>query len=91
MLLQYYGIESEFGIDEGKFYIIRCVLYGVYIIGVSFSQFLAGSFSDLCFKLPSCIDPDMWVCPKTRSDGEYYYNGFLVYVDDILFFAYNHG
>ena len=34
--------------------------------------------------IPSKADPDVWMRPATKSNGEQYYEYLLVYVDDIL-------
>jgi hypothetical protein len=43
----------------------------------------AGILQDLQFK-SSLADPDVWLWPAVKSNGEWYYEYISVYVDDIL-------
>ena len=78
----------EFRPDEGKVMLITRALYGLKSAGAAFRLFLALTLDDMSFK-PSQVDPDVWMRPATKPDGEEYYEYVLVYVDDIL--AISHG
>ena len=73
----------EFGTMEGKVLIIRKALYGLKSSGASFRAFLAEQLDDIGFK-SSIADPDVWMRPAVKQDGERYYEYMLCYVDDIL-------
>ena len=73
----------EFRPDEGKVMLITRALYGLKSAGAAFRSFLALTLDDMNFK-PSQVDPDVWMRPATKPDGEEYYEYVLVYVDDIL-------
>ena len=34
--------------------------------------------------VPSKVDPDVWIRPTTKSNGEQYYEYLLVYIDNIM-------
>ena len=72
----------EFGMDEGKIFIIVRVLYGLKSSGATFRAFLAERLDEMDFK-SSLVDPDVWFREATKEDGEEYYD-ILVYVDDLL-------
>jgi hypothetical protein len=44
---------------------------------------MAKKLDDMGFK-SSVADPDVWMRPATKVDGEEYYEYILMYVDDIL-------
>jgi len=48
----------------------------------SFRAFMANQLDEMGFK-PSTADPDVWMRPAAKPDGEQYYKYILVYVDDI--------
>ena len=48
-----------------------------------FRAFLAERLDEMGFK-SSIIDPDVWIRPATKADGEHYYEFILVYVDNLL-------
>jgi len=73
----------EFGPDAGKPFIIVRALYGLKSAGAAFRAFLAEKLDDMGFR-PSEADPDVWMRPSVKPDGEEYYEYLLVYVDDIL-------
>ena len=74
---------SEFGPNKGKVYIVVRALYGLKSSGAAFRAFLAERLDDMGFKSTN-IDPDVWIRPAVKHDGEEYYEYILVYVDDIL-------
>ena len=73
----------EFGMDEGKVFILVRALYGLKISGAAFRAFLSERLDDMGFK-SSIAYPDVWMIETTKSDGEEYYEYILVYVDDLL-------
>jgi hypothetical protein len=73
----------EFGHEEGKVFIVSRALYGLKSASASFRAHAASMLQDLGFK-SSHGDPDVWLRPAVKSDGEEYYEYVLMYVDDIL-------
>ena len=74
---------KEFGSDQGKPLIIERALYGLKSSGAAFRAFLAETLDDIGFR-SSHADPDVWMRPAVKPDGEKYYEYILCYVDDIL-------
>jgi len=81
--------REEFGVVPGceglvgKILIVKRALYGLKSAGASFRAFMAQKLDDMEFK-SSVGDPDVWMRPATKPDGEEYYEYILVYVDDII-------
>ena len=73
----------EFGPDEGKTFLVVKALYGLKSASFSFRSFMAEKLVDMGFQ-SSLADPDVWLRPATKGDGENYYEYVLMYVDDIL-------
>ena len=73
----------EFGHEEGQVFIVTRALYGLKSASASFRAFMAEKLDEMGFK-SSIADPDVWLRPAIKSDGEEYYEYILVYVDDIL-------
>ena len=73
----------EFGNDEGKPFIIVRALYGLRSAGASFRAFLAEHLDNLGFR-SSVADPDVWLRPALKPDGEEYYEYVLIYVDNVM-------
>ena len=40
---------------------------------------------------PSNVDPDIWMKPKVKTNGDESYSMILVYVDDVLYFDHEPG
>jgi hypothetical protein len=79
-----YKAGQELGDDAGKWVIITRALYGLKSSGAAWRAMFADALStQLGFK-PCAADPDVWMRPATKPDGEEYYEYILVYVDDIL-------
>lgn len=76
-------VGKEFGSDQGKPFIIQKALYGLKSSGAAFRAFLAETLDDMGFR-SSHADPDVWLRPAVKPDGEKYYEYILCYVDDIL-------
>ena len=77
----YGGIE--FGELSVKVLIIEKALYGLKSSGAAFRAFLAETIDRMGFK-SSIADPDVWMRPATKPDGEEYYEYLICYVDDVL-------
>jgi hypothetical protein len=79
---------SEFGAEQGKNLMIVRALYGLKSASASFRAHTAKKLDEMGFK--SCIaDPDVWMRPASKPDGEEYYEYILMYVDDILAISYS--
>ena len=80
----------EFGLENvGKRALIRRALYGGKSAGRDFRNHLR-TFMDETLKFKPCpSDPDVWIRPAKRSNGEDYYEYVLLYVDDCLVISEN--
>jgi hypothetical protein len=77
----------EFGqIMAGKTAIICKALYGLRSSGAAWRAHLANTLHDLQYR-SSLADPDIWMRPNRKQNGELYYEYVAVYVDDILVIA----
>jgi hypothetical protein len=74
---------AEFGGEHGKNLLIGRALYGLKSASASFRADMAKKLDEMGFK-SSVTDPDAWLRPASRPDGEEYYEYILMYVDDIL-------
>ena len=74
---------TEFGHDAGKPFKIVKALYCLKSSGAAFREHLAQVLDDIGFH-STVADPDVWMRPAAKPDGETYYEYILVYVDDIL-------
>jgi Reverse transcriptase (RNA-dependent DNA polymerase) len=74
----------EFGNHRvGTKAIIVGALYGLKSSGARWREHLAGTLRE--FGFTSCkADPDIWMRPKSKANGDAYWEYVLVYVDDIL-------
>ena len=63
--------------------IIRKALYGLKSSGAAFRAHLAETLHDISFK-PTKADPNVWICPAVKLDGNEYYEYIMCYIDDIL-------
>jgi hypothetical protein len=72
----------EFGSREGQVVIIRRALYGLKSSGAAWRAHLAETLHTLEYT-SSLADPDVWMRPAIKANGEHYYEYILVYVDDI--------
>lgn len=73
----------EFGDLEGEILIVEKALYGLKSSGAAFRAFLAETFDRMGFT-SSVADPDVWLRPAVKADGEEYYEYIVCYVDDVL-------
>ena len=78
----------EFGSEKGQPFLVVNALYGLKSSGAAFRSFLAAKLDDMGFK-STLADPDVWIRPAVKSDGEEYYQYMLVYVDDLLCVAHD--
>jgi Reverse transcriptase (RNA-dependent DNA polymerase) len=68
---------------EGQKAIIKGALYGLNSSGARWRDHLANTLRN--FGYTSCkADPDIWMKPKSKPNGDKYWEYVLVYVDDIL-------
>ena len=74
----------EFGSEEGSIMIVEMALYGLKSSGAAFRSKLAGVLHDELDYRPSLADPDVWMRPATKPNGERYYEYVLCYVDDVM-------
>ena len=73
----------EFGSEKGSTMLICKALYGLKSSGAAFRAHLANTLHDNRFIL-SKSDPDMWLHPAVKPDGQEYHEYILCSVDDIL-------
>ncbi len=79
----------EFGQElAGKTAVICKALYGLKSSGAAWRAHLANTLHDLQYR-SSLADPDIWMRPNVKQNGELYYEYVAVYVDDILVIAEN--
>jgi hypothetical protein len=78
----------EFGSKEGQTIIIRRALYGLKSSGAAWRAHLAETLHTLGYS-SSLADPDVWMRPAVKVNGEHYYEYVLVYVEDILSISIN--
>eukprot|EP00978_Attheya_sp_CCMP212_P000550 scaffold1076_cov32-Attheya_sp.AAC.2 len=74
---------QEFGPEEGTIFLVTWALYGLKSASASFRAFMAEKLDEMGFK-SSYADPDVWLRPATKANGEEYYEYMLMYVDNIL-------
>jgi hypothetical protein len=58
-------------------------MYGLKSSGAAWHAELSSTLQDMNFT-PSLADPDVWMRPSAKPNGEEYYEYILIYVDDIL-------
>ena len=73
----------KFGEEQGKVFIVVRALYGLKSASAAFRSFIAKKLDEIGFN-SSPADPDVWLRPVIKSDGEEYCEYVLMYVDDIL-------
>ena len=78
----------KFGAEQGKVFIVIRALYGLKYASASFRSFMAKKLYEIGFK-SSPADPNVWLRPAIKSDGEEYYEYVLLYVGDILAISMN--
>ena len=78
----------EFGNEQGKVFIVVRALYGLKSASAAFRSFMAKKLDEIGFK-SSQADPDVWLRPAIKPNGDEYYEYVLCYVDDILAISMN--
>ena len=73
----------EFGSEKGTFMVICKALYSLKSGGAACRAHLAETLHDIGFR-SSKADPDVWLRPAVKPNGQTYYEYILCYVDDIL-------
>ena len=73
----------EFGHLEGQIFIVRKALYGLKGASASFRSHFAKRLDECGFK-SSGGDPDVWLRPAIKPDGEEFYEYVMGYIDDII-------
>ena len=79
----------EFGEDEGQIYIVKRALYGLKSSGAAWRSFFASVLIDQLGFKPTRADPDVYLRPNTKPNGDRYYEMLLVYVDDVLIISHD--
>ena len=72
----------EFGAEQGKVFIVVRALYGLKSASAAFRAFMAKKLDEIGFQ-SSPADPDVWLRPAVKFNGDEYYEYVLMYVDDI--------
>ena len=82
--LMTYSSEPDFSLENvGKRVLIRCALYGGKSAGDNFCNHLCECMAHLGFC--SCLaDPDVWMGPAMKANGNEYWEYVLLYVDNAL-------
>ena len=74
----------EFGLEnEGKRAIIRRALYGGKSAGADYWRHVRAAMDHMGFK-PCRADPDVWMRPGIKANGDEYWQFVLLYVDDMV-------
>ena len=73
----------EFGDMQDQILIVEKALYGLKSSGAAFRAFLAETLDRMGFTSTEA-DPDVWIRPASKPDGEEYYEYVMCYVDDVL-------
>ena len=73
----------EFGVEQGKIFVVVRALYGLKSASAAFRSFMAKKLVELDFR-SSIADPDVWMRPAVKSDGTECYEYVMCYVDDVL-------
>ena len=73
----------EFGEEAGTTLLIKKALYGLKSSGAAFWSLLANTIYELGYR-STRADPDVWLKPAIKENGESYYEMLLVYVDDVI-------
>ena len=73
----------EFGHLEGRVFIVKKALYGLKAAGASFRSCFTLRLDECGFK-SSGGDPDVWLRPAVKADGEEFYEYVMSYVDNVI-------
>ena len=74
---------TKFGAEQGKVFIIVRALYGLKSASAAFRYFMANKLYEIGLK-SSPDDPNLWLRPAIKPDGEEYYEYVLMYVYNIM-------
>ena len=74
----------EFGARQGRRVRVIRALYGLKGSGRAWRDMLADTLRNKLGFKSSLADPDVWMKPSTKPNGQKYYEYILVYVDDLL-------
>ena len=80
--------KPEFGPEQGKIFIVVRALYGLKSASAAFRSFMAKKLDEIGF-VSTQADPDVWLRPAVKPDGDKYYEYVLVYVDNMLVISLN--
>ena len=69
----YLKTGQEFGANANKIYIVTKALYGLKSASASFRSYVADALDNIGYK-SSPADPDVWMRPAIKSDGEACYD-----------------
>jgi Reverse transcriptase (RNA-dependent DNA polymerase) len=62
---------TEFGLEEGKTFLVVKALYGLKSARFSFRTHMAEKLAEMGFQ-STIADPDVWLRAATKGDGEQY-------------------
>ena len=79
----YLRAGPEFGINEGKTYIVTKALYGLKSASASFRSYVADALDNAGYQ-SSPADLDVWLRPALKPDKENCYDYVMIYVDDLI-------
>ena len=79
----YLRAGPEFGINEGKTYIVTKALYELKSASASFRSYVTDALDNAGYQ-SSPADPDVWLRPALKPDGEKCYDYVMTYVDDLI-------
>ena len=75
---------EEWGANEGRVVLIVRALYGQKSSGAAWRAHLADTLGTKMTFTSSLADPDVWLKPMVKPNGEEYYVYIFVYTDDVL-------
>ena len=76
----------DFRLLEGNKFIFKKAIYGLKYAGSSFISFISHRLDGMGFTF--CVaDTDVWRRPEVKSEGTYYYEYVMTYVDYIIDFS----
>jgi hypothetical protein len=81
-----YGVQCKSRFYQKSPAVICKALYGLKSSGAAWLAHLAATLHDLQYR-SSLADPDVWLKPSVKRNGDHYYEYVIIYVDDILVIA----
>ena len=79
----YLKTGPEFGVHQGKIFIVTKALYGLKSASASFRSYVADALDNIGYQ-SSPADPDVWLRPSVKPDGEECCYYVMTYVDDLI-------